>query len=676
MKAEGPRPALRRLWLARWAQLMTLVAFALAQPTYDVALRNPTFLALHEVRAWDVAALIAVGQLGAPALGAIGLAWLARQHAGLELWGRAGLVAVAAVLTALPPLLRVWPAATGLPVAIALVAGAVFGLSFARWSAVRGYVSALAVAAPVFAGVFLVRLPSAAAPAPGLEQLPTSDESGGGRPSVVLVVFDELPVASLLDRDGAVDAARLPGFARLARTSTWFRNTTTPHPTTRTAIPALTTGRIVDERDTIPTLADHPDNLFTRLAPTHALDVRGSIRALCPPESRASGVSTLARCAALADDLVVLWAHTATPLAWRSGLPAIDDTWIGFRADDARARRDAWRVDLGGRIGTEDRAGQVRAFVEALRTSTARPALHALHVVLPHAPWAYLPSGTLYAAPRKERLPEAALERYLLQLGFVDVLLSELLDAVAANPALCEALLVVTADHGASFVTAVRRRQPTPERLPDIAFVPLFVRFPGQTSGAVDRRPAQTVDVSATILDVVGSAVPDAWDGRSLARPASAAGRDRCLYGESNRAAHALPDQAPERTPLRERIEASFETRAGRFGKKLEHGRVGRPVSGYERGPVRRVDGLELTVAGQGEEQPGWSACYVSGRGSAALPPIVVLAADGIVVAVARSVAVDGGRAFAAVVAEGALEGSSVELRAYGLVDGLLVPLE
>ena len=44
------------------------------------------------------------------------------------------------------------------------------------------------------------------------------------RPPVVLIVLDEFPVDSLLLPDGRIDARRFPGFASLARHSTWFPN--------------------------------------------------------------------------------------------------------------------------------------------------------------------------------------------------------------------------------------------------------------------------------------------------------------------------------------------------------------------------------------------------------------------------------------------------------------------
>jgi len=679
--ADRDRPATARRppssaasFVVRWAQLTALVAFAVAQPLYDVLERHPTFLALHGVRTVEAAVAIALAQFGLPALGALWLRALASRRPRAELALRAFLVGAAAVLTALPPLQRGLPDARVGPAVAALAIGVAFGSAFVRWATLRLYVAGLAIASAVFATSFLLGLRSGAVRPPA----PVADERAAAPIPIVLVVFDELPLASLLAPDGSVDERRFPSFGRLARTSTWFANTTTPHPTTRTAIPALFTGRVIRRSGSIPTWADHPGNLFTWLGRTHELEVSGSIRELCPEDRRGTGAGAGTRLGTLLDDLAIVWAHVVTPRAWRAKLPPVDDTWVDFRSGDPRERRDAWRERLLG-ITSEDRAGRLRAFTERL-TPRSEPALYALHLVLPHAPWAYLPSGRAYAAPRKERLADVALERYLLQLAFADRLLGELLDALETRGLWDAALVVVTADHGASFVTADRRRRPTPTRLPDIAFVPLFVKRPGQTAGHRDERPAQTVDVAPTILDVVGLERPPDVDGRSLFAADPEPEPARFLWRESGGDPLELGSTRPEPTPLGERIDALFAAEPGPGGWPVRHdeqGIVGRPVASLDVRPGRLDVALRLDVWGRDEPRPGWAACYVTGRGSRALPDRIALAVDGVVVAVARRApGEEGGEAvFGALVPPGRLDDPSAVLRAFGLDRGPPVSL-
>jgi hypothetical protein len=78
------------------------------------------------------------------------------------------------------------------------------------------------------------------------------------------------------------------------------------------------------------------------------------------------------------------------------------------------------------------------------------------------------------------------------------------------------ALVIVTADHGASFRPGGYMRGVETEDLADIAAVPLFVRYPGQRMGQVDRRDAKTIDIVPTIADVIGVRIPWHVDGYSL----------------------------------------------------------------------------------------------------------------------------------------------------------------
>ena len=59
-----------------------------------------------------------------------------------------------------------------------------------------------------------------------------------------MVVLDELPLTSLLARNGRIDRFRYPNFAGLARASTWYSNATTVSDATKFAIPAILDGRL------------------------------------------------------------------------------------------------------------------------------------------------------------------------------------------------------------------------------------------------------------------------------------------------------------------------------------------------------------------------------------------------------------------------------------------------
>ena len=99
---------------------------------------------------------------------------------------------------------------------------------------------------------------------------------------MVVVIFDEFPVSSLMGADGRVDARLYPNFARLARDATWYRNTASVEQDTPYAVPAILDGRL-PRQDRLPVAADHPRNIFSLLGGRYELHVREDATALCPP---------------------------------------------------------------------------------------------------------------------------------------------------------------------------------------------------------------------------------------------------------------------------------------------------------------------------------------------------------------------------------------------------------
>jgi Sulfatase len=113
-------------------------------------------------------------------------------------------------------------------------------------------------------------------------------------------------------------------------------------------------------------------------------------------------------------------------------------------------------------------------------------------------------------------LVDQGYQRHLLQVGYADSLVGRLLRQLERKGLYDRALVVVVADHGASFRAGVSRRSVSRETFADIASVPLIVKYPHQRRGGQDRRPARTVDVLPTVADVLGIQLPWRADGRSL----------------------------------------------------------------------------------------------------------------------------------------------------------------
>src|SRR5215207_5521971 len=148
--------------------------------------------------------------------------------------------------------------------AVASAAGLIGGVLYAGLPWPRLWLRFLTPAPLAFALLFLLVSPTSAlvlpARAPSAPEPPAAASSD--RPPVVVLLFDEFPLSSLLDAKGRIDRRVYPGFAALADQSTWYRNATGVAGFTPWALPAMLTGRYPDGARA-PSYTEYPDNLFT-----------------------------------------------------------------------------------------------------------------------------------------------------------------------------------------------------------------------------------------------------------------------------------------------------------------------------------------------------------------------------------------------------------------------------
>ena len=185
-------------------------------------------------------------------------------------------------------------------------------------------------------------------------------------------------------------------------------------------------------------------------------------------------------------------------------------------------------------------------------------------------------------------LATQAWQRHLLQVGYTDKLVGRLIDRMRAVGLWNKALVVVDPDHGISFHGDDLRRDPTKTNLSDLAFIPLFMKLPGERQGRVVDTHVTTEDILPTIADVLGIDVPWETTGVSmLERDAGpSAGARRQGHGSLRDGARAA--QAP----------------AAAADRAVRHRDVGAAVRGH--GPVpraRRQTGVAAERDGQLDNQ-------------------------------------------------------------------------
>ena len=507
----------------RWAILVALCALVVTLPVFEVVRGSPEFFVARNT-SWATAlgasAILLVALPSALLAVERALRWLSPAAAtGVFLM----LIWILATALVHPWLTRAELAGPWTMAAIAALAGVGAAVAVGRSPQFRRFLVILAPAALVVPVLFFGR-------ADVRESLagwtaPVRPSTLERTPPIVFVVFDEFPLHSLLDEAGGIDAVRFPHLAALAHEGTWFREATTVSSQTVWAVPAIASGRYPEAPGAVPTLRYYPGNLFTMLAGRYRMTVFGRFLQLCPEGACARDLAGPADGpVALAADLGVVWLHIVSPAPLADALPPVVGDWRGFAAA-GRFRT------VNGRRVRNDRLSEFERFTA---TMTAEPArLYFLHSLTPHMPFEYVPSGKRYDGidyqGRRERnaglfervdaaYADAVHQRHLLQVGFVDTMIGGITARLRALGIYDEALIVVTADHGASYREGVPRRAARGQNLADILRVPLIVKPPGQREGGPADGLVESVDILPTVADILGARVNFDVDGRSLQR--------------------------------------------------------------------------------------------------------------------------------------------------------------
>lgn len=554
-------PPLSLPWRA--AHLIALSAIAVTQPVLDLLGGSPTFFVAHTAGPGEV---LLVGLLAIAVVPVVLIALESVVSLVSRRWGwrlHLALVVLLGALIAAQTIDRVPGLSPGVVLFAGGVLGVVLGRGYVRRELVRSALSALALTPLLFAGVYVF-----ASPTHGLVFPPDVAASEvrvpGTPPPVFVLVFDELPLATVLTADGqAIDRDRFPHLARLADDGVWFPNATSVAGFTHEAVPAILTGDRVHAENVPPTAGGHPRNLFTLLAEDYRIQSREQITQLCTPVlcDESSGfedddVPT----SVLLKDLAVVSGLVSLPAGLDGWLPQVDDSWAYFGEGSADLDQEADRLgddraEFVTALGQVDRVGDFREAVSEVRRH-ADPTLTFIHTVLPHVPWTYHADGSRYADPGRPGLTEEgvwttafsadfALQQHLLQSEFADRLLGELLDRLDATGQYEESLIVFVADHGVSLASGTNRRLPEGDTLSAIMPVPLVVKAPGGDGvgvdapsapldpGSRDNRVAETIDVMPTIADLLGVDIPWPVDGQSLFGPRRTT-VERSIYARGN----------------------------------------------------------------------------------------------------------------------------------------------
>ena len=340
----------------------TLASLSVAQPVFDLLSRQPEYLVARQsglLNAWLLIFLLNLAVPGLVVAGSFLLGWAVCatrwfQGAGIGMFVfLLGLLALK-TLKQDPGIVLIGT--------VGLLAGLIL-VVYDRSRTAHWYLTFLSPAILVVPADFLGD--------PSVRRVlnpdtPQGAELDSGEPDtpIVMVVFDKLPLSSLLDRWDGIDSLRFPNFAGLGDQGTWFRNATTVSPSTQYAVSAMLTGNLPPlDRTLLPALADYPDNLFTWLRNSHWLNVSESTTYLSPAGqgSKSFRRQSLRQ---LLLDVSVIYLHLILPENLTYRLPDIryGCTW-----------------SLGHPVRQFD------AFLQSI-PEQREPGLHFIHIQVPHLP--------------------------------------------------------------------------------------------------------------------------------------------------------------------------------------------------------------------------------------------------------------------------------------------------
>lgn len=521
---------------ARLLAILGLTGFAVSQPVLAVAGENPSLFAFAGVEGTGVVTFAVMVALVPPLVvwGLVEAVGLVRRSAGFAAFlGAAGILFAIAVAQ--------WVRLAGLDARVvgtvlALAAGVGFAVLLVRVPAVGLWLRYTAILPVLSLVLFLFASPSGE-----LRQARSEAASGGGEhPSVVFIMFDEFPLSTILAADGGVDEVRFPNLAALAEESSWYRNYTVSANATLHSVPSTLTGR---EPTGAPALwTSYPDSIFSLLAPTHDLTVSETATQLCGFTS----------CALEGTDvdlpdrgLSYLMGQMADVLAERTGFEEGGGVDFGQFAEEVETLDPETDVnDPDSPFDEEVRPARVSAFLDALGTDRS-PSLSYLHVMLPHQPWKLAPDGrpfeglnildfSLFDLEPDEWDLAVMQQSHIFQAQYADRVLGDIVARLKETGRYNDSLLVVTSDHGVSFDRDVfpNLRALDESTLTDLAYVPLFVKEPGQAEAVVDDQNLLAVDLLPTIAEAVDVDIPWEVSGHPAGDPAiDARGDDKVIQG-------------------------------------------------------------------------------------------------------------------------------------------------
>lgn len=503
----------RKQLLLGGGHLAALWAITFVQPLLDLLGKNPDFFVARGNTPGDIL-ILAIGFTLLPPLVMLAVEWVATKIAPqvyyaahfLFFWGIATFLFIQI-------LSNLFEKPTILLVLLSLILGALFAYAVFKVVFIKNLMDILIIAPVVILVLFIFASDASKAIFPETESVDIGATVESKTP-VVMVIFDELGTSTLMTADGGLDGQRFPNFKELGKEATWYKNESTTSYFTPTAVPGILTGNRPDP-DQLATAADQPNNIFSLLSGSYSFNVEEPITQICA-ESLCPETETLnqkGRLKSLFEDLKYVEGRLVLPPRIAATLPDVGTNFGDFGAEGDKGGGKKNSIEdqfVKGRGGAETPAFYSN-FIKRIPTKDSSFTM--LHLKQPHQPWKYDVDGVEYNSSPIEQLSEStgpyvvddngvasAQQRQIVQTGFADNLLGQVMDRLKKAGTWDKTMVVVMADHGVSFQGGdIPQRMAGTESMGEVANPPLFIKYPGQKKGVVDPVHSMTLDVVPTI---------------------------------------------------------------------------------------------------------------------------------------------------------------------------------
>lgn len=514
-------PTRRKLLLGA-GHLAALWAITFVQPLFDLLGKNPDFFVARDNTPGDIL-ILSFAFMFLPPLVMLAVEFIATKIRPAVYYAvHFFFLCVIAAFLFVQIQANFYSEPTILLILLSLILGGLFAFAISHFVFLKSMMDILIVAPIVILLLFVFASDSSRVIFPKGEQTDIGATVEAKNP-VVMLVLDELATGALMTREGELDAQRFPNFARLARESTWYPNHSTTSAFTSMAVPGILTGNIPAE-GALPTASDQPDNIFSLLSGSYNFHVTELVTqicavSLCPDEEKAKESQT-SRLESLYSDLKYVEGHLVLPPRIADTLPDVGANFEGFGGGggDGEGGKKTGTADNGSAKGS-GRAGKVAKYPEFIDQIPARDStMTMMHIDIPHQPWTYDVNGVEYNESPIDQLSEdigpwvvdnngvaSAQQRQIVQTGFGDTLLGQIIDRLKTTGIWEKAMVIVAADHGISFAGGdVPRRWVDTRSMGEVANPPLFIKYPGQKTGRVDPAQSKTLDIVPTIAEELG----------------------------------------------------------------------------------------------------------------------------------------------------------------------------